>query len=118
MSRTVLTAGLIGAIALIDWRVELNVAFGFLYLFPINLAGSVLAHWQVMLVAVPCTSLANLFDPLPFVAGADEPHAKQRARIGRPQREEHRGDGVDELGGRFNQGHRQRTRDAVRRPPP
>ena len=32
---------LIAAIALIDWRVDLNISFGFLYLFPILLVGTV-----------------------------------------------------------------------------
>jgi hypothetical protein len=41
--RTVLTAGVpIGVIALVDWRIELDVAFGFLYVFPVILVGAVL----------------------------------------------------------------------------
>lgn len=33
---------LIGAVAVIDWRVAVNVSFGFLYVFPVMLAASVL----------------------------------------------------------------------------
>jgi two-component system sensor kinase FixL len=58
---------LIGATAFIDWRVELDVAFGFLYVFPIILVGTVLPRWQIVLVALLCTGLADLFDPYPFV---------------------------------------------------
>jgi two-component system sensor kinase FixL len=66
--RTVLAAGLlIGVIALVDWRVELDVAFGFLYVFPVILVGTVLPRWQIVLVALLCTGLADLFDPYPFV---------------------------------------------------
>jgi two-component system sensor kinase FixL len=66
--RTVLAAGLlIGVVAFIDWRVELDVAFGFLYVFPVILVGTVLPRWQIALVALLCAALADLFDPYPFV---------------------------------------------------
>jgi two-component system sensor kinase FixL len=72
--RAVLAAALlIGVIALIDWRVDLDVTFGFLYLFPIILVGTVLRRWQILLVALLCTSLADLFDPFPFVAAVSLP---------------------------------------------
>src|SRR5580704_17308060 len=65
--RTAVAAGLfIGVIALVDWRVELDVAFGFLYVFPVILVGTVLPRWQIALVALLCTGLADLFDPYPF----------------------------------------------------
>jgi PAS domain S-box-containing protein len=57
---------LIAIIALIDWRVDLNIAFGFLYLFPILLVGTVLPRWQILLTALVCTFLSDFFDPFPF----------------------------------------------------
>ena len=70
-----MAAGLIiVVIALVDWRVELDVAFGFLYVFPLILLGRVLPRWQIALVAALCTALADLFDPYPFVASVSVPH--------------------------------------------
>lgn len=57
---------LIALIALIDWRVDLRISFGFLYLFPILLAATVLSRWQIVLTAVFCTALSDLFDPFTF----------------------------------------------------
>jgi two-component system sensor kinase FixL len=67
-TRVVLTrAGvLVAIIALVDWRVDLNISFGFLYLFPLLLVGTVLARWQILLAALSCTLLSDLFDPFPF----------------------------------------------------
>ena len=56
---------LIAIVALLDWRVHANY-FGFLYLFPMLLVGTVLPPWQIALTAVFCTVLGDLFDPLPF----------------------------------------------------
>jgi two-component system sensor kinase FixL len=50
-------------VAAIDWRVDLNVAFGFLYLFPMLIVGNCLPRWQIALVAGLCTFLAECFDP-------------------------------------------------------
>jgi two-component system sensor kinase FixL len=73
--RTVLAAGLlISVIAFVDWRVELDVAFGFLYVFPVILVGTVLSRWQIALVALLCTGLADLFDPYPFMVAVSLPH--------------------------------------------
>jgi signal transduction histidine kinase len=58
---------LIGVIAVVDWRVELDVAFGFLYVFPLILLGTVLPRWGIVVVALLCTALADFFDPYPFV---------------------------------------------------
>lgn len=65
--RTILlcAAILVAIIALADWR-TLAYYFGFLYLFPMLLVGTVLSPWQITLTAVFCTLLADLFDPLPF----------------------------------------------------
>jgi PAS domain S-box-containing protein len=50
------------AIALTDWRIQGNVPLGFLYLFPMLLAGSVLNRWQIAIGAGFCTLLTELFD--------------------------------------------------------
>ena len=57
---------LIAVIAALDWYVDLNVAFGFLYLFPILLVGAVLPRWQILATAFLCTTLSDLFSPSPF----------------------------------------------------
>src|SRR5271165_6567554 len=58
-----LKAGLlIVAIAFADWRADKEVTLGFLYLFPMLLVGSVLARWQIGIVAALCTFLAEVFD--------------------------------------------------------
>jgi PAS domain S-box-containing protein len=64
--RIALAALLIAAIAIIDWRVDLNLSFGFLYLFPILILGTVLERWQIVLAAVLCTLFSDLFDPFAF----------------------------------------------------
>src|SRR5215469_10567796 len=65
-SRLLLAAALIAVIAFVDWRVRVNIAFGFLYLFPILLLGTVASRWQIVAAAVMCTFLADLLDPFPF----------------------------------------------------
>ena len=71
--RAVLTcAGItILIIALVDWRVRANIYFGFLYVFPMLLVGTVLSRWQLSLVAIFCTVLSEAFDPFPFVLTTD-----------------------------------------------
>jgi len=64
---------LIGIIALIDWRVDLNISFGFLYLFPMMLVGTVLPPWQILCTAFACTFLSDVFDPFPFTLGVSLP---------------------------------------------
>ncbi len=66
-------AVLVAAIAVIDWRVDLNLAFGFLYLFPMLLVGTALPRWQVVLAALFCTLLSDLFDPFRFTLGVALP---------------------------------------------
>ena len=76
LSRTELLslgAALILAIALVDWRVELNVSFGFLYLFPMLILGSCLAPWTLALLAGLCTILAERFAPFAWDAAAGVP---------------------------------------------
>ena len=53
---------MIAIIALVDWRIEGNIPLGFLYLFPMLLAGSVLKREQIALTALLCTVLTELFD--------------------------------------------------------
>jgi two-component system sensor kinase FixL len=62
---------LIAVIALIDRRV--NLSFGLFYVFPIILLGTVLPRWPVVLVALLCTWLTDLFNPFPFVAAVSIP---------------------------------------------
>ncbi len=64
---------LIAAIAAIDWRVDLNLSFGFLYLFPILLLATVMSRWQILGVSLFCTFLSDLFDPFPFLPAVSLP---------------------------------------------
>jgi signal transduction histidine kinase len=64
--RVALAGILICIIALIDWRVDPPIAFGFLYLFPILLVGTVARRWHVVATALVCMALADVFSPLPF----------------------------------------------------
>lgn len=66
-------AVMIAAIALADWRVEGNIPLGFLYLFPMLLAGSVLKRWQIAAVAMLCTFLTEVFDSFAWVFEAGVP---------------------------------------------
>jgi len=76
LSRTWLllfAATMILTVALIDWRVDLNVTFGFLYLFPMLIVGSCLPPWQIAVVGAVCTMLAEVFDPFPWEPAAGIP---------------------------------------------
>jgi two-component system sensor kinase FixL len=66
-------ATMILIVALIDWRVDLNVSFGFLYLFPMLIVGSCLSRWQVAMVGGLCTFLTEMFDPFQWEAAAGVP---------------------------------------------
>jgi PAS domain S-box-containing protein len=66
LPRAALASALILIIAIIDWRVQANIAFGFLYILPMLLVGTVLPLWGVLLSALICTVLADLFDPFAF----------------------------------------------------
>ncbi len=59
-------AALVAAIALLDWRIDLNISFGFLYLFPMLLLGTESSVWQIICAALFCTVLADQLDPFPF----------------------------------------------------
>jgi len=71
--RVALAGLLILIIAAIDWRVDLNISFGFLYLLPILLAGAVLPRWQIVLTALLCTFLSDFFAPFPFTLSTSLP---------------------------------------------
>jgi PAS domain S-box-containing protein len=73
MAVLVRAAAFIAAIALIDWRFDVNISFGFLYLFPMLMVGGRLPRWQVALVAALCTGLSEAFDPFPWVASVGVP---------------------------------------------
>ncbi len=63
--RVAAAASLILAVALIDWHVDLPLAFGFLYLGPILLVGTVWPRSGILATATLCTLLSHLFAP-PF----------------------------------------------------
>jgi PAS domain S-box-containing protein len=68
-----LAAAMIAAVGLVDWRVELNVSFGFLYLFPMLIVGTCLPRWQMAMVGAVCTLLAEAFAPFPWEVAAGVP---------------------------------------------
>ncbi len=61
-SAGVLTA----AVALVDWHFKENIAFGFLYLFPMLMVGAYLKRLEIAIVAAICTGLTEAFDPFPW----------------------------------------------------
>src|SRR5580693_2066580 len=64
--RVALAGLLIAAIAVVDWRVDAPLAFGFLYLFPILIVGGCCPRWATLATALLCTTLADWFDPFSF----------------------------------------------------
>jgi len=60
-------------VAVVDWRVDLNVSFGFLYLFPMLIVGYYLPPWEVVLTAALCTCFAEKFDPFSWELAAGIP---------------------------------------------
>jgi len=59
----VVAFGLMAAIALADWTDAENIPLGFFYLLPMLMLGRVLKAWQIVVAAVLCTLLAELYDP-------------------------------------------------------
>lgn len=53
------------AIALVDWQTKPFISIGFLYLFPILLVAGFLPRWQIILLALACAVLQELFSELP-----------------------------------------------------
>jgi PAS domain S-box-containing protein len=66
-------AASIAVIAAIDWRFDVNISFGFLYLFPMLMVGACLSRWQIALVAALCTGLSEAFDTFPWAANVGIP---------------------------------------------
>jgi PAS domain S-box-containing protein len=54
---------IIAAIAAVDWRFDVDISFGFLYLFPMLMVGGCLTRPQIAAVAALCTGLSEAFDP-------------------------------------------------------
>ncbi|MGA2040883.1 MAG: PAS domain-containing sensor histidine kinase [Bryobacteraceae bacterium] len=61
--RVAAAALLILAVALLDWQVDPPLAFGFLYLGPILLVGTVWPRSGILATAVLCTLLSHVFAP-------------------------------------------------------
>jgi two-component system, LuxR family, sensor kinase FixL len=61
----VTAAILIIGIAIVDWQTKPFISIGFLYLFPILLVAGFLPRWQIILVALVCAVLQELFSELP-----------------------------------------------------
>ena len=64
-----LAGTLVALIAYVDWKVE-EVSFGFLYVVPILIASPNLQGWQILIVAVTCGFLRELFSPIHATPGA------------------------------------------------
>ncbi len=63
---------LIAAIAVADWRVEVDIPLGFLYLFPMLVLGGALSRWQIAIAAAVCTALTESFDNFDFFGRPSE----------------------------------------------
>ena len=61
----VAAAILIVVIATVDWLTKPFISIGFLYLFPIMLIAGFLTRWQIVVVALVCAILQELFSELP-----------------------------------------------------
>jgi two-component system, LuxR family, sensor kinase FixL len=53
----VIAALAIGAIAVVDWRIEPYISLGFLYLFPIMMVGGFLSRAKIVLIGLLCAGL-------------------------------------------------------------
>ena len=70
----VLRAGLLTTvIALVDWRFDVNISFGFLYLFPMLMVGSRLSRWQIAVAAALYTGLSEVFGSFPWTPAIGVP---------------------------------------------
>ena len=61
----VAAAILVLAIAVVDWQTKPFISIGFLYLFPILLVAGFLTRWQLIVLALVCAVLQELFSELP-----------------------------------------------------
>jgi len=60
----VISGAIIAIVAVVDWWTKPYVSLGFLYLFPIMLAAAFLPRWAIVLLAVCCAVLAEVFSAL------------------------------------------------------
>ncbi len=60
-----LAASLIALVAIVDWLTDPFISLGFLYLFPLMMAGGYLSRWQIVAVALLCAGLGEAFANLP-----------------------------------------------------
>lgn len=58
------SAGIVIAIAVVDWRTKPYFSLGFLYLFPIMLAAGFLPRWATVLLGIACAGLSERFSDL------------------------------------------------------
>jgi two-component system, LuxR family, sensor kinase FixL len=72
-SATLTILVMIALIAFMDWRVSAEIPLGFLYLFPMLLAGSKFGRLRIAAVAALCTFLAEDFDPFSWGPNAGIP---------------------------------------------
>jgi two-component system sensor kinase FixL len=56
---------LVATIAVIDWRIQPYISIGFLYLFPIMIVGGFLSRPKIVVVALVCAVLQEVFSHLP-----------------------------------------------------
>jgi two-component system, LuxR family, sensor kinase FixL len=61
----VAAAILVVTIAVVDWQTKPFISIGFLYLFPILLVAGFLRRWQLIVLALVCAVLQELFSELP-----------------------------------------------------
>jgi PAS domain S-box-containing protein len=52
----------IAVISLADWKIAVEVPLGFLYIFPILLVSRVLKRYEILIMALVCMVLSELFD--------------------------------------------------------
>jgi two-component system, LuxR family, sensor kinase FixL len=61
---TIITATVLAvAIAVVDWVVEPNLSLGFLYIFPVMLAGAHFSHGQIAVFALVASIFREVFSP-------------------------------------------------------
>jgi two-component system sensor kinase FixL len=59
-------AAIIAVVALVDWRFDVNISFGFLYLLPMLMVGAHLTRLEIAGVAALCTGFSEWFGSFPW----------------------------------------------------
>jgi DNA-binding CsgD family transcriptional regulator len=59
-----ISGAIIAIVALVDWRTNAYVSLGFLYLFPIIFVSAFVPRWVVVVLAIGCAILAEIFSSL------------------------------------------------------